>query len=355
MKMSFRRDLVIAVQTSAAALALRLGAQFAPGFADSYAGQMNAFWVGTLGRLFSIFPFSVCEFGLYVLVIVLAVSLVSFMVSREARKHFQEFIGACLVLASVLFLLYEANIDIYFSRTPFATAYGYGTGSYTTDELADTAEMLASEVNRWAPLVSRDKEGGMVCGENIEERTAAAMEELGETYPMLAGWYPKAKPIRWSYLMSMTDLAGIYFAFTVEANYNRDMTDYNFPFTMSHELSHVKGVLRENEANFIAYLNCMNAKDADIRYSGALLGWIYCGNELYKRDTERWREIALTLCEEANYDLTENTAFWDRYRGKVADAAQNFNDSYLKAQGQADGKESYNRVVDLIVSYEKSK
>ena len=155
--------------------------------------------------------------------------------------------------------------------------------------------------------------------------------------------------------MSMTDLAGIYFAFTVEANYNRDMTEYNFPFTMSHELSHVKGVLRENEANFIAYLNCMNAKDADIRYSGALLGWIYCGNELYKRDTERWREIALTLCEEANYDLTENTAFWDRYRGKVADAAQNFNDSYLKAQGQADGKESYNRVVDLIVSYEKSK
>ncbi|MBR3069433.1 MAG: DUF3810 family protein, partial [Lachnospiraceae bacterium] len=97
--MSFRRDLVIAVETAAAALALRLGAQFAPGFADSYAGQMNAFWVGTLGRLFSIFPFSVCEFGLYVLVIVLAVSLVSFVVSREARKHFQEFIGACLVLA----------------------------------------------------------------------------------------------------------------------------------------------------------------------------------------------------------------------------------------------------------------
>ena len=29
--------------------------------------------------------------------------------------------------------------------------------------------------------------------------------------------------------------------------------------------------------------------------------------------------------------------------------------AYLKAQGQADGKESYNRVVDLIVSYEKSK
>lgn len=355
MKKIFKRRLVIAALFSAAALALRYGARLVPGFSDSYASWMNAFWVGTLGRLFSLLPFSAVEFAIYGLVLFAAVNVFLLFVSRTARKEAPAFLGTCLVLAGLIFFLFEANEDIYFYRTPFSSVYGYGAGSYTTEELAETAKMLAGEVGRWAPLVERGRDGGMVCGDDVSSRTAAAMETLGETYPMLGGWYPKAKPVTWSYLMSITDLAGIYSAYTIEANYNRDMTEYNFPFTMSHELSHVKGVLQENEANFAAYLNCMNAKDADIRYSGALLGWIYCGNELYKRNKELWREIALTLPAEANYDLETNTAFWAGYKGRIADAAESFNDSYLKARGQADGTESYDRVVDLIVSYEKAK
>ncbi len=352
MKRTFKHRLIAAVIFAAAGLVLRLGARYIPGFADSYADYMNAFWVGTLGRLSSLVPFSLVEFAIYGLILFVIVRLIMFIASRKSREKFQEFLGTCFVLAGLIFFLFEANEDLYFYRTPFSTAAGYGTGSYTTEELTETARMLAEEVNRWAPLVERDADGGMVCGSDIRERTAEAMEELGEIYPMLAGWYPAAKPVTFSYLMSITDLAGIYSAYTIEANYNRDMTDYNFPFTMSHELSHLKGVLQENEANFCAYLNCTNAKDADIRYSGALLGWIYCGNELYKRDKDLWREIALTLCPEANYDLEANTAFWKQYKGVIADAAESFNDSYLKARGQTDGKESYNRVVDLIVSYE---
>lgn len=355
MKTIFKRRLIIAALFTAAALVLRYGARLVPGFSDSYAERMNAFWVGTLGRLFSLVPVSAVEFGIYGLIVFAVVNIVRLLVSRKAREKFQEFLGICLVLAGLIFFLFEANEDLYFYRTPFSTVYGYGTGSYTTEELAETAQMLAEEVNRWAPLVERDDDGGMVCGENVRGRVAEGMEELGESYPMLGGWYPKAKPVTFSYLMSITDLAGIYSAYTIEANYNKDMTAYNFPFTMSHELSHLKGVLQENEANFCAYLNCMNAKDADIRYSGALLGWIYCGNELYKRDKDLWREIALTLCDEANYDLEANTAFWAQYKGKISEAAESFNDSYLKARGQTDGRESYNRVVDLIVSYERSK
>ena len=355
MKKIFKRRLAAAAVFAAAGLVLRFGARLLPGFSDSYADVMNAFWVGTLGRLSSLAPFSLVEFLIYGLILYAAANLVVLPFSRGAREHFPAFVGTALLLAGLIFFLFEANEDIYFYRTPFSTAAGYGSGSYTTEELAVTAKKLAGEVNRWSKLVERDDAGGMVCGAGVRERTAAAMEELGKTYPMLAGWYPAAKPVTVSYLMSITDLAGIYSAYTIEANYNRDMTPYNDPFTMSHELSHLKGVLMENEANFVAYLNCMNAKDADIRYSGAMLGWIYCGNELYKRNPDLWREIALTLPAEANYDLDTNTAFWQSWKGQVSEAAESFNDSYLKARGQTDGTESYNRVVDLIVSYERGR
>lgn len=46
----------------------------------------------------------------------------------------------------------------------------------------------------------------------------------------------------------MQQLCGVYSPFTVEANYNGDMPDYNVPHTLCHELSHLKGFMREDEA-----------------------------------------------------------------------------------------------------------
>ena len=143
--------------------------------------------------------------------------------------------------------------------------------------------------------------------------------------------------------------------FTVEANLNRDMPQYNLPFTAGHELSHLKGFESEKEANFLGYLACTSSEDPDVRYSGAMMGWVYCGNELHKRDRSLWKEIYSSVCPEAQEDLNYNNVYWDRYRGKVSETVQNMNDSYLKAQGLKEGTLSYDLVTDMIVSYELQK
>jgi len=43
------------------------------------------------------------------------------------------------------------------------------------------------------------------------------------------------------------------FPFTFEANVNVDIPPYQIPSTMLHELSHLRGFMREDEANFISY------------------------------------------------------------------------------------------------------
>ena len=48
-------------------------------------------------------------------------------------------------------------------------------------------------------------------------------------------------------------------------------------------------------------------------------------------------------------DLEENSAFWDRYEGEVAEVQEKVNDAYLKANGQVHGVQSYGRVVDLML------
>lgn len=69
----------------------------------------------------------------------------------------------------------------------------------------------------------------MGAGEHVQEEAAAAMEALGEQYPSLEGSYPRPKELIFSSLLSWQNLTGVYSPFTVEANYNGDITDYNIP------------------------------------------------------------------------------------------------------------------------------
>ena len=111
------------------------------------------------------------------------------------------------------------------------------------------------------------------------------------------------------------------------------------------------GFMQEEEANFIAFLACLSSDRSDFQYSGYLSGWVYCMNALYRADYNAWQEVRVTLMEEAEPDLEANNAFWDSYHGTISETAERINDTYLKANGQAEGVQSYNRMVDLIVAY----
>ncbi len=132
------------------------------------------------------------------------------------------------------------------------------------------------------------------------------------------------------------------------------MVEYNLPFTACHELSHLRGFMQEEEANFIAFLACIHSDSIEFQYSGYLLGWLYATNQLYRADYEAYQEIYGTLSDDVKCDLAANSAFWRRYDGRIAEVANQINDNYLKANGQSDGVRSYGRMTDLMVAYCRS-
>ena len=199
--------------------------------------------------------------------------------------------------------------------------------------------------------VGRDENGILELEASEREGGIEAMQSLAEEFPVLEGYYPQPKALIISEILSYQGLTGIYLPFTVEANYNGDMPAYDKPFTVCHELSHLRGFMEEQEANFIAFLACISSERADFQYSGYLSGWVYCMNALYRADYESWQAVRGLLDEAAEPDLTANNEFWDRYEGTISETAERINDTYLKANGQADGVKSYNRMVDLIVAY----
>ena len=78
---------------------------------------------------------------------------------------------------------------------------------------------------------------------------------------------------------------------------------------------------------------------------------VYKRQALARTDMETYRELVGSLNPQVLTDLNANNLFWDRYEGKVAETATKMNDTYLKANSQADGVQSYGRVVDLMLAY----
>lgn len=344
-----------------AALLLQLAARKVPGFGQWYAVTIYPLITGSLGRFMGIFPFSVTELGLYLLIVLFVVSLV-----RSWRRPLK-ILGRLLFGASLLFFLFTVNCGINYYRQPFSALSGltiqpsssqelYDLCSWLVEQIQDSVRQLedqASEENGFSGQTSREPLPSY--GKLLEygRQGQLAMRRLGEEFPVLAGFYPAPKPLLLSRILSVQQLCGVYSPFTVEANYNREMPLYNIPHTICHELSHLKGFMREDEANFIGYAACIHSEDLYFRYSGYLMGWVYAGNALAQADPEGFAALRSALPQAALTDLSYNNAYWDAFQGKVAEVSTRVNDTYLKLQDQQDGIQSYGRVVDLMLAYHR--
>ena len=156
-----------------------------------------------------------------------------------------------------------------------------------------------------------------------------------------------------SKVLSYTGITGIYFPFTAEANYNNDFPMSLVGSTICHELAHRQGFAREDEANFISYLVCVNSDNDYLNYSGLLLATTHSMNKLNENDPQSFYELAATYSSEVAADLTAERIYWHARTGDVEEAFTRINDTYLKSHDLADGVESYGRMVDLLLALQR--
>ena len=171
-------------------------------------------------------------------------------------------------------------------------------------------------------------------------------------YDFISKLRSKIKYIVLSEPMTYTHISGVYTFFTGEANLNVNYPDYVLPYTAAHEFAHQRGIAREDEANFVAFLVCAASDDEYIRYSGYLNLYEYVANALYSADKEAYSEVRAKLEPAARKEMSAYSAFFDKYRENVvADVSQAVNDTYLQSQGQSAGTMSYSFVVGLAIAY----
>ena len=216
---------------------------------------------------------------------------------------------------------YEAEVD----RTEFVDIYNY---------FADDLNYCISQ------LEFNDK--GDVKGYDFNKATKLVKESYKiVTDDYFANYFGAVKPMMSSFVYLEFQITGVSFNAFGEANINTMNTKVNLPFTIAHELAHNKGVMREDDANKLAFYVCLNSESPYLRYS-AYTSYFYQMRSMVSGSylTESEREGLHAVNPAFNKTQSYVNQFWKKHN-LLEDIGNWFNNLYIKSSGVKEGTSSY--------------
>lgn len=324
------------------------------------------YYLGSPARAFMAYltgwiPFSLAE--ALILSIPIWFTVLILLGVRSAKRGKKKM---CAYLSFVLcVLLFVLNSFVWtfgsgFHMTPVEEKLGLDREKISAQELYDTAIWIIDNINESSEDVVYDVNGSSVLTDSYDELS----DKLYDAYDTVIDKYEnlkmnnfrsKLKPIILSEPFTYTHISGVYSFMTGESNINVNYPDYIIASTSAHEFAHQRGIAKEDEASFIAFLVCINSDDSFIRYSGYLDVYQSVMKALKSADKDLYKEAHSRLCSSAKKDLSNYSKMFDKYRYSTAsEVSGSINDSYLQANGQKEGTKAYDMVTDLTVAYYKT-
>lgn len=330
-----------------------------PSFADFYNLHIGSLLRAALSWLTVLIPLSAAE-----LMIVLLLPVLVFLVIYSNRhytdswKQVWNFVLMVLSVLSLFFSLFVLGFGAGYQGSTLDSKMGLERNDVSPEELRETSLLLAEAVNENISGIAYLENGQSEMPYSYTElsrRLMTAYDRVCDEYDFIQRLHSRVKPVMLSEPWTYTHITGVYTYFTGEANINVNMPDYTVAYTAAHELAHQRGIAREDEANFVAFLVCAASDDDYIRYSGYLSMFEYVGRALYRADADAYWEIMNQLDPRAVGEMHAYNEFFRKYeKNVVAAVSETINNTYLQIQGTP-GTQSYGMVVDLAVAYFKEK
>lgn len=278
----------------------------------------------------------------------------AFVHSKDKRRYAYRFLVISGALFSVIAISFTLMLGINYTRIPLEDTLSLTSPQRSPAELAEVTSWIADMMTKTRSVQSEDSAGCMVLQTSLSETlsdASRAMDAAAIKFPVLEGNAVLPKPVALSHYWSYTGITGMYFPFFGEANVNVDVPDSQLPMTACHEVSHTRGIAREQDANLAGFLACIFSSRTDFQYSAYQFAYIYCANDLYYTDKNAYSLINDQIPDSVRRDFTENAEYWDQFKGPVQETSTKINDTYLQANQQTEGVRSYDRVTDLIINY----
>ena len=329
-----------------------------PEFSDIFNRYVSPFVRGFLATLTGWIPFSLAEF-LLLMVPFIVIAIVVFGLKRYSSSWRDVLIFSLTILsvAAYVFSTFTLGFVPAYRGSRLDKKLGLDKQPVSADELRDTTYAVLEELTAIESEIGFKSDGFSVMPYSYEELNDKLMDAYDvacEKYDFIPKLHSRVKRVMLSEPMTYTHISGVYTFFTGEANINTNFPDYTLPYTAAHELAHQRGIAREDEANFVAFLVCKDSDDVYIRYSAYLNMYEYLRNALYAANPDYYTETYYSVPVNCRKEMTAYSKFFDKYRENVIEeVSETVNDTFLTING-TEGTRSYGMVVDLAVAYYKA-
>lgn len=300
------------------------------------ARTVNRFYNTVIGSVFSLFvPVSLYETLLYCL-IAFAFAMIARVIWRLARREMLAAISTLMVIliaALSVMGIYNFTAGFAYNRAEMPMAYAEKTVNIL--DARAVAEDYIAELAALTDKMEFDEETGyVVCPYPYAQLNKVLQKEYARlTDGYFTAFTPNVKKIASGWVMSNMHLTGVAFSPFGEANVNSLTPTRSLPVVMAHEIAHIKGVMREDDANLLAYYICLTAEDDFVRYCGYAYTVMNVLNATYSRSDNYYSETYYArVPEPVRRERTAINSFWASYT-LFDDIADWFNDLYLKFNG----------------------
>lgn len=331
-------------------------------FCDAFVRYIFPVCLNTWGRFWGLFPIAVGDivlvFSVMWILVILSMGVMSIFFRGRLWTITKHIIRSFFSYLLVLLFVLTINWWLLYHTTSISERIFPDGSTYTASDLVQLYNRMAEEANALVDIVQRDSEGNPYSDIDINTEAVRLMKDLSELFPLLSGFYPQPKQMGFSAFFSQQYISGYYFPVTLEANINALMMEINDPFVTCHELAHLKGYIREDEANCLGIMACLRSENAFFRYSGLLTALEYLGEAVYENPA--CDQYSLVIRRDATYadNVFLSRKAWEKVEEQtvistdvVSTVSDILLDTSLKMNGVSDGKISYNRVVELLLYY----
>lgn len=319
-----------------------------------FARGISRAFVFVVGNISDVFGFSI--FSLFVITAIIAliacVVVFSIYLKKKLRTQAVALLERVIICALSIALIYVGTAGGCYNRKAMPLP------KYTGEQLSaeETARLISAYLDDFNNVTSKieyDDNGKSICPYSFDEICSlikAEYKRLNNDY--FSEYTPTPKKSFFSSFMSYQGISGITFQPLGEACINAETPDCYRTLTITHEIAHTKGVMRERDANLLSYYLLLTSEIPYFRYCGYMYSLRYITNILFSLDKNLYASTIMHYPEKAKHDYLLEYQFWESKQSILDDISSFFNDIYLKLSGVADGTANYSDPSTITQSTE---
>lgn len=230
-----------------------------------------------------------------------------------------QWFGWVLTAVSILVLLNTGIYGLNQYSGSIAEDVRLNVNEYSVGSLERAASYYGKMASDYSGKV--DRKGGQLQFadfDKLNEQAAEGFYKLTyeETIPIFSGTTIPVKQLGW--LGRYDGVTGVTVGLTGEAAVNPNVPTVGMPFAICHEMNHRMCIYNNSDADFGAFLACINNTSEEFLYSGYLMAFRSCYNALAAISTDLSQDALDRVMADVDSKVMDDMADYNSFLGEKA-------------------------------------